>query len=264
MSAQEYEFIRYEVPAPNVVSLTLDRPEVANALHYGLVNELIDAVQCLDADPDVHVWLLKGSPRKDGRPCFSAGADLKAAAAGVPPSRGAELVDLIDDLLTPSIAVIDGVCTTGGLELALACDLRFAAHTAAFSDLHMKRFGLGMGGWGGATRLSRLVGADKAKELLLLSPVSTGAEAGQMGLVNRVLASSELDAAALDAAAHIAGLHRDGVRTTMGFFAMQGDLSKRDALRWASLARGFPSYGGRPRAEAGAEWVGKGQTTSAI
>jgi enoyl-CoA hydratase/carnithine racemase len=255
MSA-DYQFIRYETPAPHVVSVILDRPEVANALHHGLMEELEHAVRRLDRDPDVRVWLLSGRPRPDGRPCFSGGADLKAAAAGAPRPRGDRVTDLIDDLLTPSIAVVDGVCTTGALELALACDLRFAADTAAFSDLHMQRFGLGMGGWGGAVRLSRLVGPDKAKELLLLSPVIDGHEAARIGLANRVAPSGTLMDVALAAATRIAGTHASGLRTTMGFFAMQADMSKRDALHWAELARRMPGFAGRPSAEVGAEWDG--------
>jgi enoyl-CoA hydratase/carnithine racemase len=262
VTGQKYSFLRYETPAPHVVSVVLDRPEVANALHHGLMDELHHAVRRLDRDPDVHVWLLSGAPRPDGRPCFSAGADLKAAAAGAPRPRGAEVTDLIDDLLTPSIAVVDGACTTGALELAMACDLRFAADTATFSDLHMRRFGLGMGGWGGATRLSRLVGPAKAKELLLLSPPVDGTEAARIGLVNRVVSAADLWRTAVEAATRIAGLHVEGVRTTMGFFALQEDMSKRDALRWAALAPRLGGYAGRPSAEAGTEWLRQDRTSA--
>ena len=77
----------------------------------------------------------------------------------------------------PSIAVIGGFCTTGALEVAMACDLRIAADTARISDWHLKTTGLGIGQWGAAVRLTRLVGIDKAKELLLTGVEISGAEA---------------------------------------------------------------------------------------
>src|SRR3546814_15462013 len=85
----------------------------------------------------------------------------------------------IDDLPKPSIALIDGVCTTGGLELALACDLRIAAETAALSDWHLRRTGLGIGQWGMAARLARLVGTDRARELILPGTVPAGERRGR-------------------------------------------------------------------------------------
>jgi enoyl-CoA hydratase/carnithine racemase len=129
--------------------------------------------------------------------------------------------------------VIDGVCTTGALELALACDLRVAATTARLSDRHMSLSGLGIGAWGAAARLSRLVGVDKAKELLLLSSEVDGAEARRIGLVNTVVDSSELDATALGMASTIARMPRRGVRTTLAYLQLQADMDKYEAIRWA-------------------------------
>lgn len=251
-----YEHLRYEVPAAHVVRIVLDRPEAANALSAALLDELGDAVDRIDRDDDVRVWLLTGTPRPDGRPCFSAGVDMKEALAGPIARRTdpAKLVDRIDDLLTPSIAVIDGVCTTGALELALACDLRIASTTARLSDWHLKRSGLGIGAWGLAARLSRLVGVDKAKELLLLSEEIDGAEAKAIGLVNRVTESAGLDAAALEMAVTIASRPRRGIRTTLGYLALQADMSKRDAMRWAELTPAFMGLQLRPFEDAAARF----------
>jgi enoyl-CoA hydratase len=254
-----YDHIRYETVADHVARVTLDRPEAANALSPALFAELDDAVSRIDADDDVRVWLLTGAPRTDGRPWFSAGADLKAATrpyAGrlVDPAR---LVDRIDDLLKPSIAVIGGFCTTGALELVMACDLRIAARSARLSDWHLKATGLGIGRWGSAVRLSRLVGADKAKELLLTGVEISGDEAERIGLVTRCVADADVDQAALDMATTIAGMPRRGVRTTLGFLSMQQDLSKHEALRLADRAPELMGLTLRPVADAAARFEGR-------
>ncbi len=105
-----YEFIRYEESADGVAVVTLNRPERLNALHRPILEEVAAAVAEIEADDRIHVWLLTGAPRADGRPCFSAGADLKAAGEGLAPagSLGYELANDIDDMLKPSIAVVDG------------------------------------------------------------------------------------------------------------------------------------------------------------
>jgi enoyl-CoA hydratase/carnithine racemase len=144
-----YESLRYEAAAEHVVRIVLDRPEAANALSPALFAELDDALDRIEHDDDVRVWIITGAPRTDGRPWFSSGADLKAALEALPAGRRAvdpaDVIDRIDALLKPSIAVIDGFCSTGALELALACDLRLAGDSARLSDWHLKVTGLGIG-----------------------------------------------------------------------------------------------------------------------
>ena len=252
-----YHRIRYETPREHVVRIVLDRPERANALDSEMLLELHDAVGRVLADDDVRAWLLTGSPRTDGRPWFSSGVDMKEALdpAGPAAIDGADVADLIDDALKPSIAVIDGVCTTGALELALACDMRVAATTAELSDWHMKRSGLGIGAWGAAARLSRLVGVDKAKELLLLSEVVDGMEAARIGLVNRAVPSERLMETALDMASTIAAMPPRGVRTTLGYLSLQADMSKREAMRWGGLTPDLMGVRLRPFGDAAARFV---------
>lgn len=254
----DYETIRYEQPADHVVRIVLDRPEAANALSPQLFAELDDALDRIEADDDVRVWIITGAPRTDGRPWFSAGADLKAGLADASrPDRlvdPADVVTRIDDLLKPSIAVIGGFCTTGALEVAAACDLRIAADDARLSDWHLKATGLGIGQWGAAVRLSRLVGVDKAKELLLTGVEVSGIEAAAMGLVNRSVPQAELDDAGLDLATTIASLPPRGVRTTLGFLALQQDMDRHEALRWAELAPGFMGLDLRPLRDAAARF----------
>ena len=87
----------------------------------------------------------------------------------------------------PSIAVVDGICTTGALEIAMACDLRIVADTARISDWHLARLGTGLGGWGASTRLPRLVGVAQAKDIILTGKEIDGVEAHRIGLAQRVV-----------------------------------------------------------------------------
>lgn len=219
--------------------LRINRPDRLNALNGEVLRELTAAVKRIRDDHSVHCFILAGAPRADGRPCFSAGDDLKEAAAGDTPTGnpGARLTDLIDDLLTPSIAVIDGICTTGALELAMACDLRVAADTAQISDWHLARLGSGLGGWGASTRLARLVGVAQAKDLILTGKTIDGAEAHRIGLAQRVYPSASMWSEALAMAQAIAAMSPDGVRVTMAHLSRVEDLSKEESLRFAKQVR---------------------------
>src|SRR3984957_18642915 len=245
--------LRLERPSERVAVVIIDAPAVANALSGRFFAELAVALDTIERDDAIRVWLLTGAPRPDGRPWFSAGADLREAGGsgyGAGPhgaaAAPAAVIDRVDDLLKPSIAVIAGVCTTGALELAMACDLRIAAESARLSDWHLKRTGLGIGAWGSAARLSRLIGVDKAKELLLLGEEVSGAEAERIGLVNKAVPDDDLMPAALRWAATIADRPRRGVRATLGFLQLSADMSKQEALRWAQLTPGYMGMELRP------------------
>jgi enoyl-CoA hydratase/carnithine racemase len=233
-----YDHIRYETVAPHVVALTLARPERLNALSGPLLDELADAVARIDADADVRVFLLRGAPRPDGRPCFSAGVDLRAfpEGKGVTEAQGLGLTDRIDDLRTPSIAVIDGVCTTGGAELVLACDFRIAARSAQISDWHLKHLGTGLGAWGASTRWVRLVGAARTKEILLTGKVLDGEEAHRIGFSSAVCDSGALEAEALAMAETIAGMAPEGVALTLSHLDRVAEMTREQSLRFAELA----------------------------
>jgi enoyl-CoA hydratase/carnithine racemase len=109
-----------------------------------------------------------------------------------------------------------------------------------------RRTGLGIGAWGSAARLSRLVGVDKAKELLLLGEEVSGTEAERIGLVNKAVPDDDLMPEALRWAATIADRPRRGVRATLGFLQLQADMSKQEALRWAQLTPGYMGLELRP------------------
>lgn len=215
--------------------LRITRPASMNALSSAVLLELVDAVRALRSDPAVRCFVITGAPRADGTPCFSAGVDLKEAAAGAmaPGNPGRRLTELIDECPTPSIAVIDGVCTTGALELALACDLRIVADTAQISDWHLARLGAGLGAWGASTRLARLVGVAQAKDLILTGKVIDGREALRIGLAQRVAPSATLWEEAMQAADAIAAMPAQGVRMTLAHLDKVQDLSKEESLSFA-------------------------------
>lgn len=231
----------------NVEVLRINRPDQLNAFNGQVLNDLISEIKRIRRDDEIHCFVITGAPRTDGRPCFSAGDDLKEAAAGkMPPGNpGGELTRLIDDMLKPSIAVIDGICTTGALEVAMACDLRIVADTAQLSDWHLARLGSGIGGWGASTRLSRLVGVAQAKDIILTGKVVDGNEAWRIGLAQRVFPSASLWEESLSIAQTIAGMNPRGVKMTMTHLSRVEDLSKEESLSFANQLREvFGSTGG--------------------
>jgi enoyl-CoA hydratase/carnithine racemase len=230
--------IRYEKRDDGIAVLTLDRPDRLNALSGPMLKDLKRHVRAIAKDPDVRVYLLRGAPRADGRPCFSAGVDVRAYGEneGVSVNLGFELTNLIDDLLKPSIAVIDGVCSTGAVELALACDFRIVGIGAQISDWHLKKLGTGVGAWGSSTRWAREVGVTRAKEILMTGRVVDGNEAYRIGFASAVHESSELEAASLAMASDIASMDPKGVRGLLAHLDHTADMSRDQSLRWAQLS----------------------------
>lgn len=173
--------------------LTLNRPDVLNALSPNLFIELRAHVDALAAQTDtVGCVILCGRGRS-----FSAGNDLKAIQAGeAAPSRHfqAETLDAIESLPQPVIAAVQGHCYTGSLELALACDLMIAAQSARFADTHGK-WGMSPT-WGMSQRLPRRVGLLAAKEMMFSGRVVDAEEAVAMGLANRCVDDGALMAEA--------------------------------------------------------------------
>lgn len=230
--------IRYEKRNDGIAVLTLDRPDRLNALSGPMLDDLKRHVESIAKDPDVRVYLLCGSPRPDGRACFSAGVDVRAFVddEGVGEAQGFDLTNLIDDLLKPSIAVIDGVCSTGAVELALACDFRVVARSAEISDWHLKKLGIGVGSWGSSTRWAREVGVTRTKELLMTGRVIDGEEAYRIGFASEVHDSGDLQAAAIAMATSIAQMDPKGVRGVLAHLDRIPDMSRDQALRWAQLS----------------------------
>jgi enoyl-CoA hydratase len=186
--------------------LTLNRPEARNALDGSVLRLLERACASAAADAGVRAVVLTGA----GERAFCAGADIRhmrslATDAGRPWARaGHDTFQQLEDLPKPVIAAINGVALGGGCELALACDFRIMADSAAIGQPEIK-LGL-IPGWGGTQRLPRLVGLTLAKELVLTGRLLTAAEALHAGLANQVAPAAEVLARALDFAAQFATL----------------------------------------------------------
>jgi enoyl-CoA hydratase/carnithine racemase len=230
-----YETLRYEKRDDGIALVTLDRPRRLNAINRTVLTELDAVLDEIDSDDAVRVFLLTGAPRPDGRPCFSAGFDLKSISEGILPERGLgqRVTDRLDDFLKPSIAVVDGVCSTGGGELAMAADLRVVGSSLELSDWHLKNLGTGLGEWGAATRWARLAGAQKAKEVMLTGRVLGAAEAVSCGWAIASHPSHELLDAALEMARAIAGMNPKGVRMTLLHLDRTEDMTREQSLRWS-------------------------------
>ncbi len=236
-----FETLRYERRDDGIAVVTLDRPQRLNAISGQVLVELEKVVDEIEADDGVRVFLLTGGPRPDGRPCFSAGFDLKAVTEGVPVERqiGRRVTDRIDDLLKPSIAVIDGICSTGGAELAVCCDLRIVGASLQLSDWHLKNLGTGLGAWGASTRWARLIGVQKTKELFLTGRVIDADEAVRIGWAVASHPSEQLMDAALETAGRIAGMNPGGVRMALMHLDRVPDMPRDAALDLADRMPGL-------------------------
>ena len=195
-----YEYFRYEVPRPHVAWITIDRPDVANAVHTPAHVEWSSILDRIAADDDIWLAVFTGA----GDRSFCAGRDLKHLSAvqqeGPDAVRAnnetmASVTRLIDrhDYPKPLIARVNGAARGGGFEVALACDLVVAADHATFG-LPEPRRGIYAGG-GGVHRLPRQMPLKLAMEYLLTGRTMTADEALAHGLVNRVAPLADLDRA---------------------------------------------------------------------
>jgi enoyl-CoA hydratase/carnithine racemase len=182
------------------VLVTLNRPDKHNALSLDLLARLPRILGDLGEDSAVRVVILRGNDR-----CFSTGLDLDdlAGVKGVGDTQrvlgvARDANAAIERCPKPVIAAIAGWCLTGGLEMALACDVRVAADTARFG-ITSARIGT-VAGAGGTQRLPRLVGAGRAKEILFSAEPIDASEALRIGLVNRVVPAGQEVETALEMA----------------------------------------------------------------
>ncbi|MDO8392233.1 MAG: crotonase/enoyl-CoA hydratase family protein [Actinomycetota bacterium] len=209
--------------------VTIDRPEVRNAVDGLTAVALAEAFRAFDADPTVHVAVLTGAGGT-----FCAGADLKAITdgRGNRVERDIELDGPMGPtrmlLSKPVIAAVEGHAVAGGLELAIWCDLRVAATDAVFG-VFCRRWGVPLVD-GGTVRLPRLIGHSHALDLTLTGRGVSGDEAARMGLVNRSVAPGTALAAAVQLAHEIAALPQGCMRRDRRSSYDQWDLPLTEAL----------------------------------
>jgi enoyl-CoA hydratase len=222
-----------------VATITLNRPDVLNALNLALLDELSGALAELDRDATVRAVILTGA----GSKAFAAGADigelnaLPDARAGETQARAGQAVTrAIERMRVPVIAAVNGFALGGGCELAMACDVRIASENARFGQPEVN-LGI-LPGYGGTQRLTRLVGEGTAMYLCLTGEMIDAAEALRVGLVQRVVPLDGLLPEALRIAGLIAAKAPLAIAATKRAVVDGAGLGLDDALALEALLFG--------------------------
>lgn len=190
-----------------LLTITMNRPERKNALNPEMVAGLVEAARRAADDPEVRAVLFRGAGGS-----FCVGGDVKSMAAGRAPQpfevkmanlrRGMEVSRILHQMSKPVVAQLDGAAAGAGLSMALSCDLRIASESCKITTAFAK---VGFSGdYGGTYFLTQLLGSARARELYLMSPVLTAREAHAIGMVTKVVADAEIDAAAHELALSLA------------------------------------------------------------
>ncbi len=204
MSETNVAGLRLRVDGP-IATITLDRPEKLNAVTPEMLAGLDAALSAIEADEAVRVVVLTGA----GDRAFCAGADINAWASLAPIDMwrtwvrsGHRVMDRLEELRQPTIAALNGIAYGGGLELALACDLRIAADTVKVAAPEV---GIGtIPGWGMTTRLAVVAGPARAKQMILSGQPVDALRAEAWGVLSEVVAAADLPEATRQLADRIA------------------------------------------------------------
>jgi len=187
----EYKNIKFQLEE-QIAIITFNRPEVLNALNEVSLIEFSHAVDNVAENEDIRVLILTGSGNKS----FVAGADIKefltfnVLKAKIFSEMGHGLVNKLQELPIPVIAAVNGFALGGGCEVVVACDFIYASENAMFG---LPEISLGIiPGFGGTQRLPRLIGKNRAKEMIFTGKMISAADAQAMGLVNKVCAQDQL------------------------------------------------------------------------
>ncbi len=197
-------FVNLEVLDNHVAIVTLNRPEAANAMSKALLEDLYGIIQEIDQNKQIYCTVITGA----GEKAFCAGADLKERR-GMSNDQVIDAVryigktvDAVEKMKSPVIAALNGVAFGGGLELALACDIRIATDTA---KMGLTETSLAIiPGAGGTQRLPRLIGIGRAKQLIYTAKAITAEEANAIGLIEGITSRDSLRTTVLDLAKTIA------------------------------------------------------------
>ena len=185
----DYQDLAFEISG-RTAYLTLDRPHCLNAFSMALKQELEDAVDRVEKDDNIWGVIFTGRAK-----AFSSGTDISEFPAVVEDARkitvySQKLFNRIENLGKPTIAAVNGFALGGGLELALACDIRVASEQAKLGFPEVKICAIPC--YGGTQRLTRLVGAGRAKEMIFTGDMITAQEALAIGLVILVVPAGEV------------------------------------------------------------------------
>ena len=225
----ESKYIIYE-KSDGIATITLNRPEALNALSKEVVEEILRAIEDVRTDEKTRVVVLTGA----GEKAFSAGADIKAMAgmtalkARELSSMGEKLCVTLENLEKPVIAAINGYALGGGMEVAMACDLRIASENARMGQTEIN-IGL-IPGWGGTQRLTRLVGITKAKELVFTGRMIDAKTAEQIGLLNMAVPADKFREVVHQLAVDLASKAPVALKVAKALITKGADMSLSAAL----------------------------------
>lgn len=219
-----YDFIKTETKG-HVLVVTMNRPEVYNAVHVEMHNEMADCWDKFAADPDLWVAVLTGA----GDKAFTAGNDLKATATGGSKAKMTETgfagLSSRFDLEKPIIAAVNGFAMGGGFETALSCDIILASENAKFALPEVK---VGFfAAASGVQRLSRYIGRLAAQELMFTGRTITAAEALKLGCLNEVHPHDQLMEKAMEKAEQLCTVSPSAVKATK---RVLNDMALRDGM----------------------------------
>jgi enoyl-CoA hydratase/carnithine racemase len=237
-----YDNLLYEINE-GVATITVNRPQVLNALNIPTFKELEAAFSAARDDAAVRVIIITGA----GDKAFIAGGDVKEIHEVVKrgplggrdglPLRIRPLMDLILGLGKPVIAAVNGYCLGGGCELLYACTLAYAAEEARFGQPEIN---LGFNPcWGATQQLARLAGSKKAMELILMGEMFDAAEAYRLGVVNAVVPAEELMPTVQSVAAKLADKPPLAVKLSMECIHSAGELTLAQGLELEAAAFGM-------------------------
>ncbi|WP_447644537.1 enoyl-CoA hydratase/isomerase family protein [Nocardioides zeae] len=223
----------------NVARVWLNRPHKKNAVTVELLHRLDEIITEVDADPDLHVLVLRG---KGGT--FCSGFDLDELLENYVGNTmamevavlSAQVCDRLYQMNTPSVAVLEGYVTAGGFELMISCDFAVSADDAKIGDFHIRR--ALFGGAGPIYRLPRMIGLRKTKELMLTGKLLSGTEAVDFDLINASAPAAELDQLVADFVAPIVDKSPFAMRLTKMTINQGLDADVRSLMVMEHLAVG--------------------------
>ena len=211
--------------------ITVNRPEQLNSMNAETRSEMADSFEKMDNDPKIAVVILTGSPGK----AFIAGADIKEFAEmklenSEEMKEDWRVTKVISGMKKPVIAMIDGFCLGGGLEIAMSCDLRISSNR---SKLGQPEINIGIiPGAGGNQRLTRLVGEGRAMELILTGRMINAEEALQYGILNFIFTPEELEEKTMELANTIASKSSYAVERAKRSVKAVAEMSLEKGLKY--------------------------------